>query len=74
MTQEELTNRLDTASKLYYAGKPSEFTDTEFDLKMKELQAMERESLIVLPNSPSLRVGSDLQKEFKKVLNSQVSI
>ena len=66
MTQLELTNRLDKASIQYYNGLTSEFSDVEFDIKLKELQQMEKESGIVFPNSPTIRVGSDLQKEFKK--------
>ena len=66
MTQIELTNALDKASKLYYSGKSSEFSDVEFDLKLKELQKMERENGVVFPNSPTLRVGSDIQDGFKK--------
>ena len=62
-----LTNELDKASKLYYEGKESSLSDTEFDLKMKQLQKLEKELGIVLPNSPTQRVGSDIQKEFKKI-------
>ena len=43
MTQKELTDRLDLASRQYYNGLTSEFSDTEFDLKLKELQKMEAE-------------------------------
>lgn len=64
--QIELTNRLDKASIQYYNGIVSEFSDVEFDLKLKELQEMEKQSGVVFPNSPTIRVGSDLQKEFKK--------
>lgn len=66
MTQKELTDRLDLASRQYYNGLTSEFSDTEFDLKLKELQKMEAESGIVLPNSPTIRVGSDIQDGFDK--------
>ena len=66
MTQKELTDRLDLASRQYYNGLTSEFSDTEFDLKLKELQKMEAESGIVLPNSPTIRVGSDIQDGFEK--------
>lgn len=66
ITQKELTNRLDIASIQYYNGLTSEFSDTEFDIKLKELQEMEKESGFIFPNSPTIRVGSDLQKEFKK--------
>lgn len=66
MTQKELTDRLDIASIQYYNGLTSEFSDTEFDIKLKELQEMEKKSGFIFPNSPTIRVGSDLQKEFKK--------
>ena len=66
ITQKELTDKLDLASRQYYNGLTSEFSDTEFDIKLKELQEMEKESGFIFPNSPTIRVGSDLQKEFKK--------
>lgn len=65
--QKQLTERLKVASQLYYAGKDTEFSDTEFDLRMHELQALEEESGVIFPNSPTQYVGSDIQKEFKKV-------
>lgn len=67
MTQKELTDRLDRASVLYYNGRQSEFSDTEFDLMLKDLQAMEKASGVVYPNSPTLRVGSDIQSGFGKI-------
>ena len=66
ITQKELTDRLDLASRQYYNGLTSEFSDIEFDIKLKELQEMEKKSGFIFPNSPTVRVGSDLQKEFKK--------
>lgn len=67
MTQKELTDRLDKASRDYYNGIQSEYTDNEFDKLMHELKKMEVESDIVYPNSPTLRVGSDIQDGFKKI-------
>ncbi len=64
---ESLTNELDNASRLYYQGKDSGLSDTMFDSMLKDLQKLERELGIVLPNSPTQRVGSDLQTEFKKI-------
>ena len=64
--QLELTNRLDKASIQYYNGVVSEFSDVEFDLKLKELQEMEKKSGVVFPNSPTIRVGSDIQDGFNK--------
>jgi len=63
----QLTDMLDEASRLYYTRNVSPLTDTEFDLKFKELQALERELGTVLPNSPTLRVGSDIQDGFNKL-------
>ena len=65
--QKQLTDRLDVASRLYYIGQTSEFSDTEFDLKLKELQALEKETNTVYQNSPTQRVGSDIQTEFAKI-------
>ena len=65
-SQIQLTNILDWASINYYNGCTSELSDEEFDMFLKELQKMEKESGVVYPNSPTLRVGSDLQKEYKK--------
>ena len=66
MTQQELTNALAEASELYYAGKKTKFSDVMYDLAFKQLQRMEKESGIVYPNSPTQRVGSDIQAGFAK--------
>lgn len=65
----KLTNLLDQASRVYYSrhGADTGLSDTEFDLKLKQLQALEKELNYVLPYSPTQRVGSDLQTEFKKI-------
>lgn len=65
--QRELTDRLDEASKLYYQGKQSEFSDTEFDLQLHRLEDMEKQTGTIFPNSPTQRVGSDIQDSFDKV-------
>ncbi len=65
-SQRKLTDALDLASRQYYNGQQSQFTDTEFDGLLKKLQAMEGESGVVYPNSPTVRVGSDIQDGFKK--------
>lgn len=64
--QKILTDRLSAASKQYYHGKSSEFSDVEFDLKLKELQKLEADSGIIFPESPTQRVGCDKQRGFKK--------
>ena len=65
--KKQLTDRLDVASRLYYIGQTSEFSDTKFDIKFKELQLLEKETGTVYQNSPTQRVGSDVQTEFKKL-------
>lgn len=65
--QIDLTNLLDEASKKYYQSQESGLSDIEFDMKFKELQLMESQSGVVLPNSPTQRVGSDIQDNFEKV-------
>lgn len=62
-----LTDRLDIASRLYYNGLESEFSDTEFDLMFHTLRDMEKELNFTYPNSPTLRVGSDIQDGFGKI-------
>lgn len=62
-----LTDKLDQASMLYYQKKDPMMSDIQFDFELKRLQRLEKELGIVLPNSPTQRVGSDLQKEFKKI-------
>ena len=65
--QIELTNILNEASRAYYIENSPVMSDVEFDMKFKELQRMEKESGEVLPNSPTQRVGLDIQSDFKKL-------
>lgn len=64
--QRDLTDRLDRASQQYYHGEQTEFTDEEFDLRLKELMAVEKQNNQIFPNSPTQRVGCDIQEGFKK--------
>lgn len=64
--QKRLTDSLDLASRRYYNGENTGMTDAEFDIFLKKLQNMERESGVIYPNSPTIRVGSDIQDGFKK--------
>lgn len=65
--QRSLTAALAWASFKYYVENDPPMSDYEFDMEFKQLQALEKSSGIVLPNSPTQRVGSDLQGGFKKV-------
>ena len=64
--QEYLTNLLDEASKKYYNGEDSGISDTDFDIMLRELFELEKANNFVYPNSPTQRVGSDIQDGFKK--------
>ena len=54
------------SNKEYYTDDIPSFTDAEYDAYYDELIRLEKESGTVLPNSPSLRVGGEVLKEFKK--------
>ena len=64
--QASLTAALAWASYKYYIENDPPMTDFEFDMEFKQLQALEAASGIVLPDSPTQRVGSDIQGAFEK--------
>ena len=65
---EELRRLLDYHNHKYYVENAPEISDFEFDSLMHELQRLEAEHPeYVDPNSPSVRVGSDLCAEFRTV-------
>ncbi len=52
----------------YYVLSDPEITDLEYDMLYKELERLENENPdLIQPDSPTRRVGSDLQNEFKPV-------
>jgi DNA ligase (NAD+) len=64
----ELTDLLNQATDNYYKQSKSLMSDQEFDIKLKELEKLEKEFPDhKLPNSPVYRVGSDLTPGFEKV-------
>ena len=64
--QRSLTDALAWASYRYYVENDPPMSDFEFDMEYKRLQALERESGVVFPESPTARVGSDIQGAFRK--------
>ena len=64
--QASLTAALAWASYKYYIENDPPMTDFEFDMEFKQLQALETASGVVLPDSPTQRVGSDIQGAFEK--------
>lgn len=52
----------------YYVLNAPKISDKEFDDKMRQLQDLEKlHPEMADPNSPTMRVGSDLSKDFKQV-------
>lgn len=68
---EELRQQIRRYDAAYYGNGVSEVSDAEYDSLYHELVGLESEhpSLIV-PDSPTMRVGSDLTKDFPKVAHA----
>ncbi len=63
----QLREELEEHNYNYYVLNQPVISDFEFDMKMKELEKLESEFELFDPNSPSQRVGSDINKEFEQV-------
>ncbi len=64
----QLRKELHEHNYKYYVLNQPEISDQEFDFMMKELQELEaRHEDMFDPNSPTQRVGSDLNQEFTQV-------
>ena len=61
---QELVDLLNYYSSAYYFGDAPKVSDAEFDSLMDELQALEQESGLVLPDSPTHRVGGQPTSSF----------
>lgn len=63
----ELRGILNEANRKYYVDNAPALTDFEFDMLLKELEAIEKEyPELITSDSPTQRVGSDLKKDTKK--------
>ena len=64
----ELRRQLHEHNHRYYVMNQPVISDQEFDMMMHELEDLEaRHPELYDPNSPTQRVGSDLQSEFRQV-------
>ena len=63
---EELAQELNKYSYEYYVLNNPSVSDKEYDLKYDELSKLEKETGVVLPYSPTLRVGDVVLPEFQK--------
>jgi len=61
-----LIDELNKASVLYYTLGESPMSDAEWDAKYNELLQLEKESGIILPDSPSVRVGAAPLSAFEE--------
>ena len=69
---EELRNLLDEANIKYYVENAPVLSDFDFDMLLKELEALEKEYPdLVTPDSPTQKVGSDLSTSRKKKSSSK---
>ena len=65
---EQLRRELHEHNHKYYVENQPSISDQDFDFLMHELQELEaRHPEMADPNSPTQRVGSDLQEEFRQV-------
>lgn len=64
---QELREVLREANRQYYVENSPTLSDYEFDMHLKELEALEKEYPEFLsPDSPTQHVGSDIKKEFEQ--------
>lgn len=63
----DLVAELNAASDAYYNGKEPLMSDTEFDRKIKELTELEKETNVLLSNSPTINVGAPVLSGIKTV-------
>ena len=61
----ELVKLLNEHSHRYYTEDQPTISDKEYDLLYDELTALEAESGVTLPDSPTLRVGGEILKGFE---------
>lgn len=73
-TLEELVDKLNKASKAYYSGASEIMSDKEFDNLYDKLKKLEQLSGIILPNSPTQRVGYKVMSNLPKVTHEYPSL
>ena len=62
----ELVARLNEAAKAYYQQNTELMSNLEYDALYEQLEALEKETGIVLNNSPTVRVGYELLSELER--------
>lgn len=65
---ESLSEELNHHNYLYYQKSEPTISDYEFDIKLKELENLEKQFPdLKLPHSPTSRVGGDITKDFETI-------
>ena len=67
-----LMSELNTASDIYYNTSNTIMSDKEWDIKLDRLKELEKETEIVLNNSPSINVGYEVKSKLEKVKHEYV--
>lgn len=63
----ELRSIINEANRRYYVDNAPTLSDFEFDMLLKELEALETQHPdLITPDSPTRKVGSDRRKEFNQ--------
>ena len=63
----ELVSTLNKHRDFYYNKNESLISDSEYDKMFDELQALEKETMFILSNSPTQSVGYSVVKELNEV-------
>lgn len=67
-----LISELNEASDMYYNTSNTIMSDKEWDIKLDRLKKLEKETGIVLNNSPSINVGYEVKSKLEKVKHEYI--
>lgn len=68
---DELVEKLNYHSRLYYVENRNEISDYDYDMLQNELKKLENENPeLIRPDSPTQRVGGEAVSQFEKVTHS----
>lgn len=67
-----LISELNIASDMYYNTSNTIMNDKEWDIKLDRLKELEKETGIVLNNSPSVNVGYEVKSKLEKVKHEYI--
>ena len=70
----KLVKKLNEAAKAYYSEGRSVMSDQEYDKLYDELEKMEKETGVVLPDSPTLRAGFEVVSNLEKVTHKHPAL